>query len=219
MTTYKIYKITCKENNKVYIGYTKHSVEKRFNQHVKCAKRLNPNKFYNAIRCYGREGFIIEQLYETVDKTNALNMEVEYIKVYNSIVDGYNTRSGGTDGSTGCRKGMVFTDEHKKNISLNHHDVSGSKNPFYGKTHSVETKAKIANRKYPTGTNHVWYGKKWGSSFKSGNEHPLSIPIVVDNIHYESINQAMIKLGLSRRRVIKLSKNNEADSSTKDHHS
>jgi group I intron endonuclease len=193
----------------MYIGYTKHSIMKRFSQHIRCAKKLKLNKFYNAIRHYGSECFTIEQLYESTDKEAALNMEIEFIRTYNSIEDGYNTHIGGNGGSIGCPSGIVFTDEHKKNISLNHHDVSGTNNPFYGKTHSTESKAKIGNREYPVGPNHMWYGKKWESQFKSGSQHPLSIPITVNGIQYESINQAMIALGVSRRKVIKLSKETE----------
>lgn len=37
----------------------------------------------------------------------------------------------------------IFTEEHKRNISLNHADFSGINNPFYGKTHSEETKQKL----------------------------------------------------------------------------
>lgn len=42
--------------------------------------------------------------------------------------------------------GKIRTPEQRKNISDNHADVSGDKNPMYGKTHSEETKAKIRQR-------------------------------------------------------------------------
>lgn len=203
MTTFTIYKIKCNLNNKVYIGYTKHSIQKRFRQHIKCAEKLEINKFYNAIRYYGKDNFTIEVLFETNDKIEALNMEISYIKEYNSIEAGYNTRKGGTDGSTGCKPGIIMTDEHKKNISLNHHNVSGQNNPFYGKKHSEETKKKIGNRTYPTGEQHKWYGKKWGTQFKSGKEHPLAIPIIIDGVEYGSINQAVKQLGISRHKLLK----------------
>lgn len=44
-----------------------------------------------------------------------------------------------------------FSEQHKRNISLNHHDVSGSNNPMYDKRHSEETinllSEKAKNRK------------------------------------------------------------------------
>lgn len=48
--------------------------------------------------------------------------------------------------------GRTFTEEHKKNISKNHADALGIKNPFFGKTHSAETKAKMKEQRS---------GKKW----------------------------------------------------------
>lgn len=48
--------------------------------------------------------------------------------------------------------GRSLTEEHKKNIAKNHADSSGSKNPFFGKTHSAETKAKMKEQRA---------GKKW----------------------------------------------------------
>jgi len=40
---------------------------------------------------------------------------------------------------------MEFSNEHKRNISLSHADVSGENNPMFGKNHSVEAKEKIRN--------------------------------------------------------------------------
>jgi group I intron endonuclease len=37
-------------------------------------------------------------------------------------------------------KGKKFTEEHRKNLSKNHADVSGKNNPFWGKKHSDEVK-------------------------------------------------------------------------------
>lgn len=39
--------------------------------------------------------------------------------------------------------GRVLSEEHKKNISKNHADLSGDKNPFFGKRHSEAAKAKM----------------------------------------------------------------------------
>lgn len=43
--------------------------------------------------------------------------------------------------------GRTFSEAHKQKISLNHVSMLGENNPFYGKTHSSESKAKMsANR-------------------------------------------------------------------------
>lgn len=61
-----IYKITNKENNKVYIGQTIKNVEKRFQQH-----RNNYDKpyfsqlaLYQAFKKYGLENFLFEEIEE-----------------------------------------------------------------------------------------------------------------------------------------------------------
>ncbi len=40
-------------------------------------------------------------------------------------------------------KGRKFSEEHKVNLSINHADVSGSGNPFYGKSHTEETRRRL----------------------------------------------------------------------------
>ena len=49
-----------------------------------------------------------------------------------------------TNGGEGWNN-MEFSNEHKRNISLSHADVSGENNPMFGKNHSVEAKEKIRN--------------------------------------------------------------------------
>lgn len=45
-----IYKITCKVNNKVYIGQTTETVSKRFSRHMGYQKNDHDTKFYRAVR-------------------------------------------------------------------------------------------------------------------------------------------------------------------------
>ena len=90
-----VYKITCLANNKVYIGQTVQSLEKRFNAHT--YKGSGCTKIYRAIQKYGRENFIIEEL-ESCNSMDNLNKAEEYwIDKYNSTNDkfGYNLTSGG----------------------------------------------------------------------------------------------------------------------------
>jgi len=42
--------------------------------------------------------------------------------------------------------GRVLSDETKKKISQNHHDISGKNNPMYGKKHSPETIEKLREK-------------------------------------------------------------------------
>ena len=85
-----LYKITNILNDKCYIGFTSLSVEKRFITHIKNSKyKRNSQKLYNAMRKYGVENFIVEQIYQGDD---ALQREDEFIKKYKAE---YNMTEGG----------------------------------------------------------------------------------------------------------------------------
>jgi group I intron endonuclease len=43
-------------------------------------------------------------------------------------------------------KNRPFSEEHKKAISENHHDVSGENNPMYGKNHKEESRKKMSEK-------------------------------------------------------------------------
>lgn len=91
-----IYKITNDINNKMYIGKTLHSIEKRFEEHLKDAQADNKKNrpLYKAIRKYGPEHFHIE-LIEKTDIHNLCDREVYWISFYNTYKEGYNATLGG----------------------------------------------------------------------------------------------------------------------------
>ena len=92
-----IYKITNLINNKIYIGKTVQSLEKRFSEH--CSERIrSPQRpLYAAMNKYGIEHFVIELLEET---SNELinEREIYWIETLQSFKYGYNATLGG-DGS------------------------------------------------------------------------------------------------------------------------
>ena len=93
-----IYKVTNKQNNKVYIGQTVKSLSQRRAEHKhRFLYENSHNKFYNAIKKYGWENFEWEVLEESNDWTyDILDIkEKYYIKLYNSIESGYNILEGG----------------------------------------------------------------------------------------------------------------------------
>ena len=93
-----IYKITNLKNNKVYIGQTSTSLERRFSQHQTAAFTLGLKRpLYNAMRKYGIENFKIELL-EEVAVSEVSEREQFYIKLYESFAPlgkGYNATRGG----------------------------------------------------------------------------------------------------------------------------
>lgn len=91
-----IYKITNKVNNKIYIGQTIKTVEKRFQQH-----KNNSNKpyfsqivLYKAFNKYGIDNFICEQI-EEVPNELLDEREKYWIEYYDSYFNGYNSTLGG----------------------------------------------------------------------------------------------------------------------------
>lgn len=95
-----IYKITCLINNKVYVGQTTETLERRFKRHIGYNKNDNDTKFYRAIRKYGAENFKIELLEEANSRKHLDELEEYWIKKLDSINNGYNTALGRIGGDT-----------------------------------------------------------------------------------------------------------------------
>ena len=89
-----IYKITNDINNKVYIGKTEFSSEKRFKEHCQDAFRDRNEKrpLYSAMRKYGIEHFHIELIEET---DNPEEREIYWIEALKTFKLGYNATKGG----------------------------------------------------------------------------------------------------------------------------
>jgi len=123
-----IYKATNLINNKSYIGCTKKTLEERKDGHFYQQNRLN-SKFYKALREYGFDVFDWAILEETDSVNKMLNLEMYYIKKYNTFYDGYNSTHGGDDVSQTKTKNAIFKwkKSHKKY------------------RHSNETRKKISN--------------------------------------------------------------------------
>ena len=89
-----IYKITNDINQKVYVGKTEFSIEKRFIEHCQEAQRpvKQHRPLYAAMRKYGIEHFHIELLEET---DNPNERETFWIEQLKSFKYGYNATLGG----------------------------------------------------------------------------------------------------------------------------
>lgn len=91
-----IYKITNLINNKIYIGQTIKTVEKRFNQHKNnyIKPYFSQIVLYKAMKKYGIDNFSCEEI-EEVENKQLDEREKYWIKHYNSYYDGYNSTIGG----------------------------------------------------------------------------------------------------------------------------
>ena len=89
-----IYQIQNDINNKIYVGKTEFSLEKRFKEH--CHDAFSRNKeqrpLYAAMRKYGIEHFHISLLEET---SNPVEREIYWIEKLGSFKYGYNATIGG----------------------------------------------------------------------------------------------------------------------------
>lgn len=159
-----VYKITNAVNGKCYIGQTIHDVTHRWCEH---RNQRGSTLVYNAIQKYGIENLLWEVI-ETVTSLDELNLrEMYWIEHFNSISpNGYNLISGGLS-KVPCEEtrrkiskskmGKKAKPEHielrTKGITAALQadperlakliDVAGSKNPYYGKKHNEEVRAKI----------------------------------------------------------------------------
>lgn len=121
-----IYRITNDINQKIYIGKTEFSIEKRFKEHCRdCIKEKNEKRpLYAAMRKYGVEHFHIELIEET---NNPEERETYWIEYYGSFKNGYNATVGG-DGKRYIDYDLIIKlyQEHlsiKKVSELTGHDV------------------------------------------------------------------------------------------------
>jgi group I intron endonuclease len=138
-----IYRAVNKINGKIYIGQTINTLKQRVYQHKSEAKLRNSNiKFLNAILKYGIDGFVWEiiEYANTIEQLDKL--EKYYINKYNTVEDGYNSKSGG--------HGI--------------HNCGGKSNGMFGKKHTEDTKRLIGSAN--GGTNSYWFGKRHSEQTK-----------------------------------------------------
>ena len=88
-----IYCYKNKTNGKRYIGQTINP-QQRKSAHISDSTHID-TKFYRAVRKYEWNNFEYEILAESEDRNELDKLEVDFIKSFNSIENGYNIRSGG----------------------------------------------------------------------------------------------------------------------------
>lgn len=107
-----VYKVKNKINNKIYIGMSGVSLEKRINNHLYTAKtKRNPTSiFHKAIRKYGIKNFTFKVISKHRNRKTCVKYEIKNIKKFNSKApNGYNLTIGGE----GCVGRKLSTKEIK----------------------------------------------------------------------------------------------------------
>jgi len=139
----EVYKITNTLTNKSYIGYTSKGSLNRFATHLTDAlvyKRDKNRKFYNAIRKYGKDNWVLAVLIENIEVNEAKKKEIEMIAFYDTYNNGYNATHGG-DGNNG----IIMSQESNIKRSIALKGVPKTYDRMKGKNHSNDTKEKISN--------------------------------------------------------------------------
>jgi len=160
----QIYKITNKLNGKIYIGKDTTSDSKYFG---------SGKLIVRAIKKYGIDNFEKEIIEECSDYKSLSEREMFWINFFNStnLLEGYNISNGGDGGDTISNnpnrneiienisnglKNRIFSEEHRKNLSLNHASGKIKKGKtyeeIYGKKKSQKIKSRLkdARKKYKT---------------------------------------------------------------------
>jgi group I intron endonuclease len=98
-----VYCAYCISNGKRYIGQTKNGLDWRIKRHYKDIK-INKTKFQRALLKYGKNNFIWKIIQEcNFDVLD--DIEIYWIKYYDTYINGYNSTLGGKSGKvTHCRK-------------------------------------------------------------------------------------------------------------------
>lgn len=162
-----IYKATNNINGKIYIGQTSKTLRERKIAHRNRVNFGSKYHFHNAIRKYGFEVFEWEVLEERItDKIELDKLEIEYIKKFDSIKNGYNISIGGGGGDTltnhpkrkeilkkmsDKQKGRKMKKStkkkwYKKMYIDNPNRFKGKNNPMHGKKLSESRKKQISKQ-------------------------------------------------------------------------
>jgi len=90
-----IYKVTHKVSGRVYVGATQGDLETRKKDHSQKGAKFIGHQFQAAVGTYGPEAFCWEQI-DTANSIEELaKKEKQYIFIYDSKDNGYNSDSGG----------------------------------------------------------------------------------------------------------------------------
>lgn len=143
-TLYIVYCHTNTINGKKYIGLTSQTPNERWR---KGTRGYNDN-FIKDVRKYGWDNFNHDILMENLTKSEAETAERMFISKYDTTneLKGYNIDLGGIYGNvfskchkkriSNGRKGMTFSESHRKNLSIAH---IGNKSAIRKQVKCVET--------------------------------------------------------------------------------
>jgi group I intron endonuclease len=156
-----IYRIVNKVNGKSYVGQSV-NIEKRLKTHFWAAFKEHLPSYnyhiYQAIRKYGKENFETEIL-ETIpnidiEKLNEL--EIKYIKQFNSYEKGYNMNTGGDNSEQSLKSG-----ENNGRAKLTEADVIDIRERYNNHQLKREVYELYKNKVGKSGFHKIWNWQTW----------------------------------------------------------
>ena len=136
-----IYVITHIASGKQYVGQTTNWTRRRRDYHsLRCKSQP---KLYAALNVHGPGAFTFERVANALSPAELNRLECDYIRRYNTVIDGYNCSTGGVSGKRGpetrakvsaALRGRKLSPETRAKISAAHK----------GKKVSQETCAKLS---------------------------------------------------------------------------
>lgn len=124
---YIIYMAKNKITGQSYVGRTSSKLSKRISWHYSNSKHRH-NKMTNALREFERTDFEWVVLAHTESKEESYRLEAEFIRSYDTLNTGYNSKEGDL---IPWNKGKKMTEEYCRRLQ-------GKGNGMYGKTHTKE---------------------------------------------------------------------------------
>lgn len=128
-----VYRLTNKINGKAYIGITCQTVELRFKGHKDKAIKER-SAIQNAIKKYGDDAFLKEEIYIAFDKDELYRAEIELIAKFDTYNNGYNLTLGG-GGIVNMPQEMKDRIAAKKRLQTP---------PMQGRKHKLTSKLKLS---------------------------------------------------------------------------
>lgn len=219
-----IYQIINRNTGKFYIGRSK-SFKSRFSTHKKELRGgYHPN--IHLQRAWNQEGeevfdFVIFMRIDTGDKDKDEKLarinEQLLLDFYFPLDLLYNLS---TSSETGVLRGEAHTHYGKKGLAwmspearekvyyhLKTRDISGDKNPFYGRSHSEETLRILREKCAMYGEDNPFYGRSHSEESRkriseskkgqgSGDKNPVARSVSVNGVTYTTVKEAARATGV-----------------------
>ena len=176
------YLLTNRKNNKSYVGITSNPkrrwADHKYNINVKVCKDKH---LYRSILRDGSNSFDIKIISKKKTRQEISIDEIKYIKKYNTFIypdrKGYNLTKGGENGF----ESRPCTDKAKKRMSISCKQR---------KSHKSLIKFHKENPNFA----HINVTRQWNipgfKESRSGKNHPMSKPVVIFGVKYNSIAEA-----------------------------